>query len=411
MYTKSTLASQLSKLAVGDQFWFWSTSNAEPAKLPLIIQPMSEDEDMIKIHQLVKSSRSLNGIECLGVGRVLVDGTLQLQAERIAPVHAVEIAMWALGNRLTSPDLSILRSARFVCQLDGEEVMQFGYPPAFQPAAVWGRERNVKGRIQETLTVISDMKKNDEGWFALFDSGDMPQPHFIVWAAKDDPEMHGFKAEFIRYRERSLPDSTAIVGMLKKVGADKILLTPFNNADGWRPIMNNVIATFSAACPEVKALQKAEMFAVQKDQLIAWENPIRKTLENPPDKPNKTNKLALPLKQFAAGEAIYFWFGKRGTKSRLLLDSDRKRLKAKAQAAPKMDQFTRGSLETNKNGGIDFIGRRPYTNFVNDLIAWYQQQPPFEELGKLHGSRFIQRDSNGKPVDRQRNPQAWNQVK
>ena len=180
MYTKSVLASQLSKLAVGDQFWFWCTSLADPAKTPLIIKPVAEDQDMSEIKGIIENNRSIGGIECLGLGQVFVDGTLSLQAERISPLHASEIAMWTMGNRITDPNLAILRSVRFISQIADNEAMQFGYPTSFQPAPLWGEEKTVKGRIQESLAVLNNLQKNDEAWFAIIDSGEVPQPHFML---------------------------------------------------------------------------------------------------------------------------------------------------------------------------------------------------------------------------------------
>lgn len=385
-------ASRLQKMGAGQRAWFSFCPSLVIDKPRVIVHFLRDDPDG---QGILKAQRALSDqAYIMGMASLNADGRLQLLAPSLNRSHLENLASWVKANVAEHSSLSIFKN----CVLS--DVRPTGMVlDQYEDDGLWRDvpDHLVPYTLEESLFRIRKLKPGREYWFWLTDNGPLGTPFFYISPARKDPSGERLKKHLLHVQKQIDGPSRSFSGVLK-ADEESILLMTSDAAKDMSLILNGL---YQQDTDRYSPLSKLRIVQNNKGSLTALYT-IQEAAQATTSAPALDLKdLCSFVQQAQQGEPLYFWFGEG-----LLLHSDRGALRA--QAKQMGGSGVRGELRQSPKGWFEFRTKKAAPGFILSLATWVNQHNgDWAALKALHGSRWTQRDDEGKILARQKDDAAW----
>ena len=350
-------AAALSALPAGARAGLWLADDVAEAAVPLLISPLSSDPDLSRLRQQIARQGADGQLGVLYVG---AEGAIKMGLPGATGPHLSALARWVRAQVAAHPSLAHLVGAALIdVQPDGTVGASFARDKLWRelerPAAA--------GTIDETAAALGAMQPGDQAWFWLSQRGPGGKPFLSLVPATDPAELAPFQQR-ARALERCSPPGERIRGIARMTASGTLLLLTDDHNVDWHRILCAIRAAHGRRLPGLRAITRARL-VVRQDKALRY-------LDRPhTDKLDLSREAAL-LEGEAAEEPLWFWLttADPDRQPRLLLDTDRDALKARAQAVGGSGATCQGQIRRDEGDALVFCLRRPLDG---DLALWLRR--------------------------------------
>ena len=415
--TTQAMLSNLESLKIGERFWFWLCTDAESNQTMFLLQSLASDPTMkILSAQAEKTALPSGSIPIHGVGFANMDGTLSLGSALLAANHLVSIASWVNKDVEGHPVLARFKNLKLL-EINSEGVLNNIY----EYAVLWTDidAPQVSGTMADTIDHMDKMAVDKTYWFWMTTVGPGGKPFLYVQSMKKDPNGAGFAKKVSSFQKLTATEGKEVKGQVQKTGSDTFIFMTSNSVEDGKEILSVLIENdaFNPYLFDAYLLKAGEN---------AFGNVVVMDLDQEIDtvgggfseiKAKSKSKYSVAtttiniIDSTEIGEKRLFWFGDVNGKGTLLLGETKDGLKALMSEKGAGPVGVKGKVVLSKKGIFEFYSRNAFENFVPKLAKWvYKNHGSHPALLKLKGSRFIQRNSEGEVIDKQKNDKVWTKI-
>lgn len=397
----SQTALLLSKLPVGHRVWFWFCPELSNDESILLLSSCKEDPSMTTLsHIASKIPLPLGALPITGFAAANPDGTMMFGSPLLSRAGLERLADWTQSNYSIHKGLSRLKDASFI-QVDRKGCVQARHADD----SLWESIPSsiVPGTIAQAVQLIKKVRTGHNYWFWMAKTGPDGAPFLYLGSTKKDIGGSVFSSKVLELRRQS-KKGAMIQGVLRRLEDHRLLfISPQEITDEHSSLFHLVVETHSETIPDLVSARLVQLHEGSFTRIIGGE------MTSVVSDLSKEESLLSSLGE----KKVWFWFTESSADGTavLILDDDRKNLKARAQAVGHSGKRLNGHLRVSSKGWIEFQSKKSYPNFIIDLGQWVMKNHSSAPgLVRLKGARMTQRDENNEIIDRQKNDDIWKSI-